>query len=71
MKKIVHLPSKCIGCLACTSVAPELFTADEANGLSKLIAGQAAGENFVREVDDKQVPELLSDICPAGAIEIN
>jgi ferredoxin len=71
MKKITHFPQKCIGCLACTSVAPELFEADEATGLSHLIEGEADGDQFSRTVDDKQVPELLSSVCPAAAIEIS
>lgn len=68
MPKIIHCPGQCIGCLACTSVAPEHFAADVENGKAKLIDGKPEGECFAKEVE--QVPELLSEICPAGAIQI-
>lgn len=68
MPKIIHCPAQCIGCLACTSVAPEHFAPDTENGKAKLIGGQADGECFTKEVSE--VPELLSEICPAGAIQI-
>ena len=70
MKKVTHLPSKCIGCMACVGLAPHLFEADNSNGLSKLIKGQADGENFSRQVENDQVPEILVSACCGGAIEV-
>lgn len=68
MPKIIHFPQRCIGCLACTSIAPEHFEVDSETGKSRLIDGQADGETFCKQVES--VPELLVETCPAQAIEV-
>ena len=71
MKKIIHDPSKCIGCLACVGLAPALFEADPDTGLARLIDGVENAEGlFEREVEDDQVPEMLEAACCGGAIKV-
>lgn len=71
MKKIVQDRSKCLGCLACVGLAPELFEAEAATGLAKL--KEATGEEPVlsREVPDETANlEMLPSACCGGAISV-
>lgn len=76
MKKVIHNLSKCIGCMACVGIAPNLFQVDEETGLAKLIDGETEtidGEetgNFVRLCTDDEVPEILQSACCGGAITV-
>ncbi|MDO5561750.1 MAG: ferredoxin [bacterium] len=71
MKKIIHDQSKCIGCLACVGLAPELFEVDPDTGLARLIGGvQNADGLMERSVPDEQAPEMLEAACCGGAIKV-
>lgn len=76
MKKVIHNPSKCIGCMACVGIAPQLFQVNEETGLAKLINGELEmidGEetgNLVRLCTDDEVPEILASACCGGAITV-
>ena len=68
MTKVIQDRSKCIGCLACVGLAPELFEADSNTGLAKLKDATQEGEIFQREVDDAN--PVLADACCGGAISL-
>lgn len=76
MKKIIHDPSKCIGCMACVGLAPQLFQLNSNTGLAQLIDGEPEiidGEEtgrFVRLCKDDEVPEMLQSACCGSAITV-
>ncbi|MBQ6449935.1 ferredoxin [bacterium] len=70
MKKIIQDQSKCIGCLACVGLHPELFAADETTGLAKMIDAKAEGSIYSRELDDSADVEVLPGACCGGAISM-
>jgi ferredoxin len=70
MKKITHTPSQCIGCMACTGIAPDLFAPDPATNLAQLIGGQPVSDHTERTVADASVPDILDKACPGGAISV-
>jgi len=67
MKKIIQDQSKCLGCMACVGLNPELFSMDE-NGLAKLQEATAQGSVFSRQVDDSVDTDTLVSACCGGAI---
>ncbi len=76
MKKVIHDPSKCLGCMACVGLAPKLFQVDEQTGLAHLINGQPEvidGQEtgcFFRICQDEDVPEILESACCGSAIKV-
>ena len=70
MKKVIQDKTKCIGCLACVGLAPDLFAPDENDGLAKLLESETAPPLLSRQVSDEQVPEMLASACCGGAISV-
>jgi ferredoxin len=70
MKKITHIPKQCVGCMACVSIAPDLFVGDDETGLAKLVEGEKEGDNFVRVVPENQALEMLEDNCLGQVIKV-
>jgi ferredoxin len=70
MKTVTHTPAQCIGCMACTGIAPDLFQPDPSTGLAKLVDGEMVGDHTQRQVEDDAVPDLLDKACPGGAISV-
>ncbi len=62
MAKVRVNKDKCIGCAACTIIAPEVFELGE-DGKSKVKVEDVSGELLEKA---KQAKET----CPTGAIEI-
>ena len=67
MKKITQDRSKCIGCMACVGLNPDLFTM-AADGLAELQNAQTQEGVLVREVDDDVDTATLVSACCGGAI---
>jgi len=70
MPKIIQDQSKCIGCLACVGLHPDLFAVDDATGLAKLQKSESNGTIYTRQVDENIDVSLLPSACCGGAISI-
>jgi len=71
MKKITQTPSKCIGCMMCVGLCPEIFEFDQTSGKAKLKKGQPVGEAWETTVaDDTANVDMLEPGCCGGAIKV-
>lgn len=59
-KKVTVKKDLCVGCGACTAVAPDVLT----------IGDDGLAEAIVAEVEDTAAAEDAAASCPVGAIEV-
>ena len=77
-KKIIHFSNRCIGCLACVGLAPQIFEFDGETGKATLIEGiksEIDGEAVTfKVVKDEELTDeimtLLTGSCCTQAIKI-
>ncbi len=69
--KVEHDRPNCIGCQACTIVAPDYWEM-AADGLSQLKGSKKNGEKFEREIDEKDLEPNLQAArsCPVAIIHV-
>ncbi|MFH1682526.1 MAG: ferredoxin [Candidatus Woesearchaeota archaeon] len=63
MAKITVDQDTCIGCGACTAVAPDLFEMDD-NGKSKAKKGETSSEKELKAAQEAE------ETCPVQAIKV-
>jgi len=66
--RITQKQSDCIGCGACTAIAPNdwAMKGDKA----ELVGGKQEGELLVKEVEDATNSQDAANACPVGCIKI-
>lgn len=69
--KLEHDIAKCIGCQACTIVAPDYWEMGK-DGLSHLKGSKKNGDMFEREIDEKDLEPNLQAArsCPVAIIHV-
>jgi len=69
--KVEHEASKCIGCQACTIVAPDYWEMGP-DGLSHLKGSKKNGDRTEREIEDKDLEPNLQAVrsCPVAIIHV-
>lgn len=69
---VVHFRSKCIGCGACTLVAPEGWVLSEGDGKADLVGAQESGDHF-RLVLPRELTgphREAAEACPVDIIQV-
>ena len=70
MAKIIHEKEKCIGCMACESMAANHWEMDEEAMKAHLKGSQQEGENFVLDVEDYKELMEAAEVCPVNCVHI-
>ncbi|MBS3149250.1 ferredoxin [Candidatus Woesearchaeota archaeon] len=67
--KILHDRPVCIGCAACTAVAPETWEMN-ADGKADIKGCKEEGSNQVLEVNELGNNQQAAEVCPVNCIHI-
>lgn len=67
--KIIHDRPTCIGCAACTAVAPETWEMNS-DGKADIKGCKEEGENQVLEVNELGNNQQAAEVCPVNCIHI-
>jgi ferredoxin len=71
--KITHLRKDCISCGACAAIAPDFWTMDEEDSLSRLKGSVKHGDFFELEISDEDAITMnkeASEVCPVDIIKV-
>lgn len=68
--KIVHERPECIGCGACTAIAPKFWKMNDDGSKSDLIGAKDVDECQERELNDLENNMEVAETCPINCIHI-
>ena len=67
--KIIHDRPVCIGCAACTAVAPDTWEMN-ADGKADIKGFKEEGTDQILEVDELKNNQQAAEVCPVNCIHI-
>lgn len=69
--KVIEEIDTCIGCGACSVIAPEKWEMDE-SGKAKLLNSEKKGDNYEKVIDESDMDEYREAVeaCPVEALRI-